>query len=104
MFAVVEVGGSQYRVEPKETIEVNKVDADAGKSITLDKVVLVAASEKDAKIGQPYVSGAKVEAKVVEHFRGDKVIVFKKKAKNRYERKQGHRQDLTKLEITNIKA
>jgi len=104
MFAVVEIGGRQYRIEPKSIIEVNRLDEETGKTLTLDKVMLVASSEKEAKVGQPYVSGAKVEAKVMEHFRGKKIIVFKKKAKKRYERKQGHRQELTKLEITAIKA
>ncbi|HLG26041.1 MAG TPA: 50S ribosomal protein L21 [Candidatus Gracilibacteria bacterium] len=104
MFAIVEIGGSQFRVEEKETIEVDKMDAEPGAKVTLDRVVLLANSEKDAKIGQPYVEGASVEAKVVEHTLGEKIRVYKFTAKKRYRKTQGHRQQHTQLEIVGIKG
>lgn len=105
MFAVVEIGGSQFKVSPKDVIEVDFMEsAEPGKTITLDRVVLSASSDKDAKIGQPYVDGATVSAKVVEHTKGEKIIVFKMNAKKRYRKTQGHRQQYTKLEIVDIKG
>jgi len=104
MFAVIEIGGSQQKVSKKDSIEVNRIDAKEGDTITIDTVVLVSENDKEAKIGQPYVKGATVEAKVIKHFRGEKIIVFKFKAKKRYQKTQGHRQDLTRLEIIDIKG
>lgn len=104
MFAVVDIDGNQYKVEPKETIEIHKLDAEPGKTLTFNNIVLLASSDKEAKVGQPFVAGASVEAKVIEHFRGEKIRVFKFKAKKRYQRTQGHRQGYTRIEITNIKG
>lgn len=104
MFAVVDIDGNQYKVAPKETIEIHKLDAEPGKTVKFEHVVLLASSDKDAKIGQPFVAGASVEAKVVEHFKGEKVRVFKFKPKTRYKKTQGHRQEYTKIEITDIKG
>jgi len=104
MFAVVEIGGRQYRVSPEEKIEVELLDADPGKSLKFNKVLLYAESDKTAKIGQPYIAGAEVSAKVVEHFKGEKIRVFKFIAKKRHSKTQGHRQNYTRLEITGIKA
>ena len=104
MFAVVEIGGHQYKVEPNQKIKVEKLDAEAGKSVQLNSVLVYAESDADAKIGQPYIEGASVEAKIVEHGRGEKIRVFKKTPKKRFEKTQGHRQDYTLLEITSIKG
>jgi large subunit ribosomal protein L21 len=104
MFAVIELGGFQYKVSPKDVIEVNRMEVEPGDSITINEIVLMSADGKDAKIGKPYVDGASVEAKVIEHKRGDKVRVFKFTAKKRYSKEQGHRQDLTTLEIVDIKG
>lgn len=104
MFAVVDINGNQYKVSPQETIEVQKLDTEPGKTITFEHVVLLASSDKDAKIGQPFIAGASVEAKVVEHFKGEKVRIFKFKPKTRYQKTQGHRQEYTKIEITSIKG
>jgi large subunit ribosomal protein L21 len=104
MFAVVEIGGRQYRVTPNEKIEVELLDADPGKSLKFNKVLLYAEKDDSAKIGQPYLSGAEVSAKVVEHFKGEKIRVFKFIAKKRHSKTQGHRQNYTRLEITGIKA
>lgn len=104
MFAVVEIGGRQYKVAPKETIEVELLHEEPGKTVKFNKVLLVAESEAKAKIGQPYVEGASVSAKVVEHFKGEKIRVFKFIPKKRHSKAQGHRQNYTKLEITDIKG
>ena len=99
MFAIVETGGSQYKVEKGTTIEVNRMEGTEGSSVTLDQVLMV-----DTNVGTPTVPGASVTAKIVAHKRGDKIRVFKMKAKKRYQKTQGHRQELTTLEITDIKA
>lgn len=103
MFAVIRTGGKQYKVQQDDTIRVEKLDVEAGKKIDIDDVLMVA-DEKSSKIGTPTVSGAKVTAEVVEHTRAPKIIVFKKKRRQNYRRKKGHRQDLTVLKITGIKA
>lgn len=102
MYAIVEVAGHQYKVEPKAFIEVNRLQDKEGSKITIEKVLLVQDGDK-SDIGTPYVEGAKVEAKVVEHTQGDKIKVFKMKPKKRYAKTIGHRAKLTKLEIVDIK-
>jgi large subunit ribosomal protein L21 len=105
MFAVVEIGGRQYKVSPNEKIEVEKLDAEAGKKLQFDRILLISEENgSNTRIGQPYVDGASVEAKVIEQFKGEKVIVHKFRAKKRYAKTQGHRQNYTRLEITEIKA
>src|SRR3989338_135887 len=99
MFAIIETGGEQYLVSPKDKIKVEKLAVD-GDSITFDKVLLV--SDKDTKIGSPFVSGAKVVAKVVKQGRDKKLRIFKYKSKVRYRRRIGHRQHFTELEIESI--
>lgn len=99
MFAIVRTGGKQYRVQKDDRIEVEKLDAEAGKTVDLDEVLFV-----DGKIGEPLVKGASVTAKVVEQTRGEKITIFKKKRRQNYRRKKGHRQNLTVLQITDIKA
>ena len=103
MFAVIRTGGKQYKVAKNDTLQVPKMDAEAGKSVNLDDVLMVS-DGKSTKVGSPTISGAKVSAKVVEHIRDDKIVVFKKKRRQNYRRTKGHRQDLTVIEITDIKA
>lgn len=103
MFAIVKTGGKQYRVAEGDLLKVEKIEAEAGKSITLDQVLMVA-GEGDAKIGSPMLAGAKVTADVVAQTRGEKLIIFKKRRRQNSRRKNGHRQDLTLLRITGIKA
>jgi len=100
-FAVVETGGKQYKVKAGEVIDVEKLPAEAGDSVELDRVLLVSAGDQ-VTVGTPTVPGAKVRATVLAQERGQKVIVFKYKAKVRYRRKLGHRQDLTRLQINEI--
>ncbi len=103
MFAIVKTGGKQYRVQKDDLIKVEKLDAEAGATLTLDQVLLVGEGEKST-IGAPLVAGAAVVVEVVEHTRGPKIIIFKKKRRQNYRRRKGHRQDLTVLRITEIKA
>jgi large subunit ribosomal protein L21 len=102
MYAVIETGGKQYRVEVGTELEVELLDAEAGQSITLERVLLVA-DDADATIGTPLVSDAAVEAEVVGRQRGDKVIAFKYQPKARRRVKKGHRQELTLLRIADIR-
>jgi large subunit ribosomal protein L21 len=102
MFAVVRTGGKQYRVAKNDRIEVELLDAKEGSNVDLD-ILAVSADGKKLALGKE-VSGAKVSAKVVSHMRDDKVLVFKKKRRQNYRRTKGHRQHLTVLEITDIKA
>ena len=100
IYAVVETGGKQYKVSPGQTIEVEKLST-SGDTVELDKVYLIADGDK-VTVGNPTVPGAKVIANVVGNGKGDKVIVYKFKAKVRYRRKVGHRQPYTKLAIKEI--
>jgi large subunit ribosomal protein L21 len=102
MFAVVETSGKQYRVEPGARIVVDRMAADEGATITLDRVLLI--SGGDVKVGTPVVTGAKVTAKVVSHDLGDKVMTFKYVPKRRYRRRVGFRARHTTLEIVSIDA
>lgn len=101
MYAIVKIGGHQYKVAEDQTIFVNRLSSDDEK-ITLDEVLLVKDSKGKVKIGKPTVKGAKVEAKIVEHLKADKVMVFKKKRRKGYRVKNGHRQPITQLQIEKI--
>ncbi len=103
MYAVIQTGGKQYRVEEGNSVLVEKLEAEAGKEVILDKVLLIGDGDK-VTIGRPLISGAKVLADVVEQTRGPKIIVFKKRTKKGYKKTQGHRQNLTELKIKSIKA
>ncbi|HET7472903.1 MAG TPA: 50S ribosomal protein L21 [Candidatus Limnocylindrales bacterium] len=102
MYAVIETGGKQYRVEVGTELEVELLEAAPGDSITIDRVLLVADGDESA-IGQPVVADAAVEAEVVRRDRGEKVVSFKYRPKARRRVKHGHRQDLTILRITDVK-
>ncbi len=104
MFAVVEIGGRQYRVTQNEEIEVELLDEEPGHSLKFNRVLMMADSDTKARIGQPYLAGAEISAKVVEHFKGPKIRVFKFTPKKRHSKTQGHRQNYTRLEITDIKG
>ena len=102
MYAVIETGGKQYRVEVGTELEVELLEAEPGQSITIDRVLLVADGDESA-IGQPVVADAAVEAEVVRRDRGEKLISFKYRPKARSRVKKGHRQELTVLRITDVK-
>lgn len=101
MYAVIETGGKQYRVQEGDTLFVERIDTTEGETIDLSKVLLVAKAD-DLIVGKPYVEGAKVEATVLEQGKAKKIVVFKYKSKKNYRKKQGHRQPYTKLKIEKI--
>lgn len=103
MYAVLETGGKQYRVSAGDTLEVERIPAEAGQSVRLDRVLLINNDGK-VSVGAPLVSGAAVTADVVEHIRGDKKIIWKMRRRKGYHKKQGHRQELTVLKIKEITA
>ncbi len=103
MYAVVETGGKQYKVHVGQTIEVDKLPFAVGEKVSLDKVLLVA-TDKGVKVGNPSVEGAKVEATVTLQDAYRKILVFKYRAKKRYRRRSGHRQQFTRLRIDRIEA
>ena len=102
MYAIIETCGKQYKVTEGDVVFFEKLEAEEGKKVKFDKVILVS-DEGKVEVGTPYVKGAKVEGKVIAHGKAKKIIVFKYKAKKNYRRKQGHRQPYTKVEITSIK-
>ena len=103
MYAVIQTGGKQYRVSEGDTLKVEKLGADEGASVELDKVLMVANGD-DIKVGTPYVDGGKVTATVKSHGRGKKVNIIKFKRRKHHLKRQGHRQWYTELEITGISA
>ena len=103
MYAIVETGGKQYRVEEGAKINVELLPAENGAEVALEKVLLVEAGG-DLKIGAPYVDGAKVTCEVVDRIRGPKVVIFHKWRRNDSHKKIGHRQDYTTLKIKSIQA
>lgn len=100
MYAIVEIAGLQYKVKQDQQLYVNRLQVDAGEMVTFDKVLLT--DNGSITVGAPVINGAVVEAKVLEHLKGDKVIVFKKKRRKGYTKKNGFRPYLTKVEITAI--
>lgn len=101
MYAIIETGGKQYRVQEGDVLFVEKLEAEEGDTINFDKVLLVS-KEGDLLAGKPYVEDAKVEADVLEQGKAKKIIVYKYKAKKNYKKKQGHRQPFTKVKVGKI--
>lgn len=102
MYAIIETGGKQIKVEAGQEIYVEKLGVEADEVVTFDKVLFVGG--ENVKVGAPFVEGATVTAKVVKEGRAKKIVVFKMKAKKNYRRKQGHRQPYTKLVVETINA
>jgi large subunit ribosomal protein L21 len=103
MFAVIRTGGKQYKVAAGDVIRVEKLAGEAGASVQLDEVLMVG-DGASVKVGSPLLAGAAVQAELIEQTRADKIIIFKKKRRQNYRRKNGHRQPLTVLRITGITA
>lgn len=101
MYAVIRTGGKQYKVAKDDVLVVEKLSGEPGSSIDIDEVLLIG-DDKEQTVGAPLVEGARVAAEVLEQKRDDKIIVFKKKRRKDYRRKNGHRQDITVLRITDI--
>lgn len=101
MYAIIETGGKQYKVQKGDVLYIEKLHAETGEVVTFDRVLAVS-GDNGLTLGTPVVAGAAVTAKVERHGRGEKIVVFKYKAKKNYRRKQGHRQPYTKVVIENI--
>lgn len=102
MFAIVEIAGFQEKVKEGDTLDVPLQDSEKGKKITFGNVLMLSKGEGDLSIGAPYVSGASVEVKVIEHGRGDKVRVYRMRRRKRFQKARGHRQDFTTIEVVKI--
>ena len=103
MYAIVEIAGHQFKVEKDQKVFVNRLQAEEGKKVSFDNVLLLSDGDK-VTLGAPAIGGAQVSAKVLKHLKGDKVIVFKKKRRKGYRVKNGHRQSLTEIVIDGIKV
>ncbi|MBR5856935.1 MAG: 50S ribosomal protein L21 [Bacteroidales bacterium] len=101
MYAIVDIAGQQFKVEAGKKIYVHRLKEEAGASVSFDKVLLTD-NDGSVQIGTPYVSGVAVKATILEHVKGNKVIVFKKKRRKGYQKKNGHRQCLTQIKIESI--
>ena len=101
MFAIVNIAGQQFKVVENTKYYVPKLEADVDSEVTFDEVLLLS-NEDNTAIGTPFVAGKKVEAKVLQHVKDDKVIVFKKKRRTGYQKSNGHRQQLTQIQVTKI--
>ena len=101
MYAIVEISGKQFKVEKKQKLFVNRLEAAEGKKVSFENVLMVNDGSK-LSVGSPKVSGAQVDAKVLKHLKSDKVIVFKKKRRKGYKVRNGHRQAITEIEISDI--
>ncbi len=101
MYAIIKTGGKQYLVREGDVIRVEKLNAEEGSVVTFDEVLAIN-NDESLKVGTPTVEGAKVEAKVIKHGKGKKIIVFKYKPKKNYRKKQGHRQPYTQVQISKI--
>ena len=102
MYAIVDIAGQQFKVQKNQQIFVHRLEGNEGDSVKFDKVLLVD-NEGKIDVGMPTVQGASISAKILSHMKGDKVLVFKKKRRKGYAKTNGHRQYLTKIEITDIK-
>ncbi len=103
MYAVVKIKGHQYRVQTDALLQVELIDSEVGQTVTFDDVMMVSDGD-DVKVGTPNIEGATVSAEIVEHGRSRKIVVFKKKRRKNYRRKNGHRQGYTQIKITGINA
>ena len=105
MYAVIQTGGKQYRVEPGKTVVVEKLAGDAGAKVVFDQVLLVSSGDGGSvSVGKPTVAGAKVTGEIVEQTRGEKLVVFKFRRRKNYVRRNGHRQDVTVVKVNEINA
>ncbi len=102
MYAIISLQGQQFKAEPGSLLKINRLPGNVGDSINFDDSVLFVNDGESVKMGDPIVKGAKLEVEIVEHFRGTKITVFKMKRRKRYRRKQGHRQEMTKVRIKDI--
>jgi len=103
MYAVVNTGGKQYKVQKGETLRIEKIPGEVGSSVTFDKILMVADGE-NIRVGQPVLENVAVQARIVEQDKAKKILIFKYKRRKRYRRKNGHRQPFTAIRIDGIEA
>jgi large subunit ribosomal protein L21 len=103
MYAIVEIAGQQFKVEKGRTVYTHRLEGEANAALVFDKVLLVE-NGGTISVGAPTVAGAKIQATIVEHLKGEKIVVFKKKRRKSYQKSNGHRQSLTKIKIDEIVA
>ena len=104
MYAIMETGGLQFKVQEGDKLKIPKVLAEQGKEVVLDKVLLISRDEKEPLVGKPYLEGAKIEAQVLSTGKGEKILVYKFRRRVKYRRKKGHRQDYTQIVVNRISA
>lgn len=104
MYAVIKTGGKQYKVAVDQVVEIELLKGDAGTKVSFGEVLLFGNGEGVSKVGVPFLSGATVEGEIVDHGKADKILVVKKKRRQNYRRKNGHRQPFTRVKITSIAA
>jgi large subunit ribosomal protein L21 len=102
-YAIVETGGLQFQVKAQDVLEIPRLAVSEGETVTLDRVLFYADGD-DVRVGRPRVEGAAVEAKVLEHVLGPKVLIYKQKRRKTYRKKRGHRQPLTRVEVTALRS
>jgi large subunit ribosomal protein L21 len=102
MYAIIKTGGKQYRVEKDTVLSIEKLSGDKGASVTFDKVLMGSGDDK-LQVGSPLLKGASVKGEILDQYKGEKVIAFKKRRRHGYQRTRGHRQNLTQVKITDIK-
>ena len=103
MYAIVDIAGQQFKVEKDQKVFVHRLEAKEGAKVSFDQVLLVD-NDGDVRVGEPTVAGVKISAKVIAHVRADKVLVFKKKRRKGYQKLSGHRQDMTEIQVQDIKG
>ena len=104
MYAVIKTGGKQYKVAPDQVVEIELLAGEAGAKVSFGEVLLIGGGEGGSKIGVPFLSGVTVEGEIVAHGKADKILVVKKKRRQNYRRKNGHRQPFTRVKILSIAA
>jgi large subunit ribosomal protein L21 len=102
MYAVFRTGGKQFRAEPGTRLRIPSMDVEPGDSVVFDQILLAGDGEETVQVGTPTVEGASVKAEVIRHGRGKKLVVFKRKRRKGYRRKQGHRQDFTEIRVDEV--
>jgi len=103
MYAIVDIAGQQFKVEKDQKVFVHRLEAKEGAKVSFDQVLLVD-NDGDVRVGEPTVAGVKISAKVIAHVRADKVLIFKKKRRKGYQKLSGHRQDMTEIQVQDIKG
>jgi large subunit ribosomal protein L21 len=104
MYAIMETGGLQFKVQEGDKLNIPKLTAEQGKEVIFNRVLLISRDEKEPLVGKPYLEGAKIEAQVLSIGKGEKILVYKFKRRVKYRRKKGHRQDYTQIMISKINA